>query len=518
MNLLFDPWIPVTTIEGKEIQISMYEIVRNDIVKTNATRADFNGALLTFLIGVLQTFFTPEDEDDWEEYFHQPPTEDKLKQVFEVHREAFNLDGDGKRFMQDYSIRNDGNNANVLKLLPGLLGDSAIIKNMDFLFKSSEMKQLPKTEVIMALYLYQIFCLSETGGKEFRHHGGLRRRNTVTVLLSLKSGSLWQNLWLNVIDCDEFLAFNQFKNKEYSFPWMEKKPYSKQKMDSDINISEIYWSMPRRVWILSDSDNNEMIRDILIKPDGIEYTTKRIRHPLVAYHPTKTGEVVRPVKISRTGLTYADWKLLVSSRSLSKNFQYLAENTNVNDIRLIAFGYINHPTQAKTQGWTQTSLRHLVLKNKSINNEIERYINVAKLIGDPNPVQGYLVGGVSRAWFSENKKKEKPRRKAFREQTSLLVSRSFWDKTEYYFYELVDQVLNEKNLSDELKQLYRKKWYKFIYQETIKLFNYWAFKANIQTNPKRISLGHKFLKSRLNGTKIKTTIGLAKEVNNEETT
>lgn len=66
MNLIKDVWIPTQRFSGKLEEISPFEItsqIENDsdpIVSLNAPRPDFNGALLQFLIGLLQAVFLPK--------------------------------------------------------------------------------------------------------------------------------------------------------------------------------------------------------------------------------------------------------------------------------------------------------------------------------------------------------------------------------------------------------------------------------------------------------------------------
>ena len=93
-NLLFDSWIPVKTREGgNKSLIKAYEIVQKDIIGLDAPRADFNGALMQFLIGLLQTVLAPKNPREWRTLFNQPPSEEDLKGTFEEIKDAFYLDG-----------------------------------------------------------------------------------------------------------------------------------------------------------------------------------------------------------------------------------------------------------------------------------------------------------------------------------------------------------------------------------------------------------------------------------------
>jgi CRISPR system Cascade subunit CasA len=66
MNLITDPWIPVIRRNGPD-KIKPWQIAETDnpVMELNAPRPDFQGALYQFLIGLVQTCFAPEDEDEW---------------------------------------------------------------------------------------------------------------------------------------------------------------------------------------------------------------------------------------------------------------------------------------------------------------------------------------------------------------------------------------------------------------------------------------------------------------------
>src|ERR1700719_1901789 len=66
-------------------------------------RPDFDLAAHEFLIGLLAVAFPPKGQCDWLRYFHTPPTPEELQEVFQRYAAAFSLDGEGPRFLQDFS-------------------------------------------------------------------------------------------------------------------------------------------------------------------------------------------------------------------------------------------------------------------------------------------------------------------------------------------------------------------------------------------------------------------------------
>ena len=104
-NLIDEKWIPVKRRDGTQEKIAPWQItegfVHNPVVSLNSVRADFNGALAQFLIGLVQTSAAPSGEDEWEDSFVSPPAPEMLREKLMTIHHAFELGADGPRFMQD---------------------------------------------------------------------------------------------------------------------------------------------------------------------------------------------------------------------------------------------------------------------------------------------------------------------------------------------------------------------------------------------------------------------------------
>lgn len=105
MNLLHEPWMPVRLRNGTREWIAPERLSDPDVVAFDADRPDFNGALAQFAIGLLQTTTSADSETEWRQWFKSPPDGATLQGWFAPVKPAFNLDGDGPRFMQDISLR-----------------------------------------------------------------------------------------------------------------------------------------------------------------------------------------------------------------------------------------------------------------------------------------------------------------------------------------------------------------------------------------------------------------------------
>ncbi|MEO0250403.1 MAG: type I-E CRISPR-associated protein Cse1/CasA, partial [candidate division WOR-3 bacterium] len=104
MNLIEDAWIPVRRANGKIFRIAPWQITdkyqEDPIESLAAPRPDFNGALIQFLIGLIQTCAAPNNSQQWRQGLREPPAPEDLRQAFSSIIDAFHLDGDGPRFLQ----------------------------------------------------------------------------------------------------------------------------------------------------------------------------------------------------------------------------------------------------------------------------------------------------------------------------------------------------------------------------------------------------------------------------------
>ncbi len=101
MNLIHDAWIPVRRKNGEIVRIAPWQVTEGngeEYVELAAPRPDFNGALIQFLIGLLQTACPPKNAGVWREWLKNPPKPDVLKKAFESVAKVFELGGDGPHF------------------------------------------------------------------------------------------------------------------------------------------------------------------------------------------------------------------------------------------------------------------------------------------------------------------------------------------------------------------------------------------------------------------------------------
>jgi CRISPR system Cascade subunit CasA len=199
MNLIHQPWIPVLRQSGSRLLIAPWQLTEahaNDpIVALDSSRPDFNGALIQFLIGLVQTAAAPEDKYEWQDWFREPPAPEALRERFDSIAHAFELLGDGTRFMQDYDLQG-GEERDIAGLLIDAPGANALRNNTDHFVKRGRVRGLCLTCSAVALFTLQ--TNAPGGGRGYRT--SLRGGGPLTTLVLPDSGvnddgrqpSLWR--------------------------------------------------------------------------------------------------------------------------------------------------------------------------------------------------------------------------------------------------------------------------------------------------------------------------------------
>ena len=229
MNLIHDPWIPISRFDSSKERIAPWQLLENHesnpIFGLNYPRPDFNGAITQFLIGLLQTC-CEVDQEKWEEWLFTPPPAEKLQKLFESVEEAFNLSGDGPRFMQDFDQKLEGAINEVEAILIDAPGEQTIKNNSDHFVKRGRSGAMCESCVATTLFTLQLNAPSGGAG----HRTSLRGGGPLTTLLQIqrdspkfspKGPTLFQQLWLNVLDKSSFGSnFQSNLESGKQFPWM----------------------------------------------------------------------------------------------------------------------------------------------------------------------------------------------------------------------------------------------------------------------------------------------------------
>lgn len=531
MNLLEEKWLPVRRSTGQTDWIAPHQITEPDIVAFAANRADFNGALAQMMIGLLQTTTPIDDEGDWESLLDTPPTVEALQKWFAPTAEAFVLDGDGARFMQDFSldIRTiDPSKFKEISLLfieaPGV---STQKDNKDLFVKRGLINGLCPHCAATALFTLHTNAPEGGAGNYTSLRGG---GPLTTLVVATPSRSLWHDLWLNVQPQRDFLqrgGDTKKTAKHFTFPWLAEisqiQPASGETQPKQVHPHHLFWAMPRRIRVdfadvqtgrcdVCKRDSTQLVHRYVSKPQGLNY--KGVwRHPFSPYYEDQG--VWRPVH-PRGGFSYDSWlvwilggtqrrKLVQPAGIVDYFLQQRKKYQKSGQFRLWVYGYDMDSMTARCWYETTFPLYGLAAATRPTQTQIQNLI--ANRIEASEQAVFYLRQAVKQAWFGES---------TLRGDLSF-VDKAFWDSTELDFYQqlndLIKQARTEAGIDmDDAKFIIAlgDTWHKVLIKVATKLFDVDIVGAGSigQQDPRRIAEAYNSLQRNLYGDAIKTILRL----------
>lgn len=531
MNLLTEAWIPIRRRDGRRDWVSPLQISDPDILVLDADRPDFNGALAQFLIGLLQTTTTVNDQDDWYELFVAPPAQQELATWFSPVSAAFEFFGDGARFMQDFSLSSEGVEANSISaLFIEMPGDNALRNNSDHFIKRGQLNALCPHCAATALFTLQ--TNAPAGG--VGHRTGLRGGGPLTTLLQAEPGSsLWQNCWLNVLPRRDFLErvnCDREKTKLAArFPWLADLSFTQnvtgETQPMQVHPDQIFWAMPRRIRLLTDELTSgtcslcgkaaeQRITHYVTRNYGLNYKGPW-QHPLSPYYQTK--EEWLPLHPQPGGLGYRHWMAWVlgklEGKSLKKPALILSNKLNQRDskeylpspLRLWVFGY--DMDNMKARCWYESSLPLYDLAKCDTVARGHIQTHLGRLIDAAEQVISVLRKAVKEAWFDVDPKGD-----------FSAVDAAFWSRTEAAFYQELQRVITQFSAADAetdpVQTEHLKAWRKVLQETADALFEQEFVGAGPieRQKPRRIAEAYKTLRNMLgDNSKLWLSLGLESE-------
>ena len=534
MNLLEEKWLPVRRSTGQVDWISPHQITEPDIVAFAANRADFNGALAQLMIGLLQTTTPVDDEGDWEDLLDTPPTAEVLQEWFAPTAEAFVLDGEGARFMQDLSLDIFATEPSKFKDISLLFieapGVSTQKDNKDLFVKRGFINGLCPHCAATALFTLQTNAPEGGSGNYTSLRGG---GPLSTLIVATPSRSLWQDLWLNVKPQKVFMQQGgdvKKTAKHFTFPWLAEiskiQPTGGETQPLQVHPHHLFWAMPRRIRVdfadlqtgqcdVCKRDSAQLLHRYIAKPQGLYYKDKSLwRHPLSPYYETKEGWL--PVHPQPGGFSYKNWlawvlgvkqgKKSVQAAGIVDYFlQERKKYQKSGQFRLWVFGY--DMDNMKPRCWYETTfpLYSLAEATRTTQTQIQNLI--ANRIEASEQAVFYLRQAIKQAWFGESD---------LRGDLSF-VDKAFWDSTEPDFYQqlnaLMKQARTESGIDmDDANFIITsgEAWHKVLIKCATKLFDVDIVGAAAigQQDPRRIAEAYNSLQRNLEGDAIKTILRL----------
>jgi CRISPR system Cascade subunit CasA len=458
-----------------------------DVVDFALPRADFQGAAYQFAIGLLQTVFAPKDKYQWHGYYSNAPSTDRLQAAFNTVAHAFNVVGDGPLFMQDWDSLDDAASTTVSGLLIEAPGANGIKHNTDHFVKRGIGEVMSLDMACIALFTLQINAPSGGSG----HRVGLRGGGPLTTLVLPQEmeTTLWQKLWLNVINQDEWRESRVEESDLHSaqvFPWLEPTRISSKKgseiYENDVHPLHMYWAMPRRIRLEVQGKAECRLTGKVAEATVACYRTLNYganysgdwSHPLTPYKwdPKKPNSEHLSIKGQQGGLTYKIWDLLTLASE--KNGQKCAKVVShfysiVNDFtklqrempRIWVFGY--DMDNMKARGWYSESLPLFSLPAEQQDDLVTEVKCLQDLASN---ALWHCRSQIKAAWF------EKPKEA---KGDMSFIDLAFWHRTEAAFFIAVRQ-LSEQLACDhyQLQSQQAEQWLKSISTVAVDVFDEYA--------------------------------------------
>jgi len=518
MNLIFDAWIPIRRKNGEEARIAPWEVTASHsddpVVGLAAPRPDFNGALIQFLIGLFQITCAPDSPRAWRQWLHNPPAAAELQAKFEPIRYAFELDGEGPRFMQDRKLGVEGvKEATPLgALLIDVPGENTIQRNTDHFVKRGVVEKLCSACTATALFSLQTNAPS--GGQG--HRTGLRGGGPLTTVIL--GDVLWQTIWHNILERATFLTHSGDPTKaepKDRFPWLastrtsEKGSATERTTALDVHPDQNFWAMPRRIFLLNErampsegcdicgTAEARLYGQYLTKNYGVNYEGPWL-HPLSPYYLGKDGQP-NPVHPQPGGIGYRHWLGLVENNA--DNTRRIARvveqyrRLQRQDGRLWAFGYDMENMKARC--WYDTEMP-IIFASEEIEVEYKAQIDIMIQISQQVALE--LRKQVKNALFG-------PHAPA-RGDLTYLDSR-FWSETEPTFYTLLGRIRDALNASSDSTSLLRE-WYATLTSTARRIFDDASQTGDFNAaDPRRIATAWNDLNKALARRKLRELLGFA---------
>jgi len=529
-NLIREDWLPVRRADGGSDRIAPWGIVanlsNNPVVAIDWPRPDFNGATLEFLIGLLATAFAPKDKDEWLDRWESPPAPEELRDAFERIAFAFDLDGDGPRFMQEIGELEKPTQRSAGQLLIDYPGEATEKKNRDHFVKRGQVTAVSRPMAAIALYTMQTYSPGCGAGYLASMRGG-------GPLTTLAAGdphdgvaSLWRLLWPNVPEGD---GPDPSIGSAKVFPWL---PATGSSRDFPVTTPEhghplqafplqAFWGMPRRVRLmfepargrvcdLGGPADNVLACGWRTSPHGIKY--EGWKHPLSPYVKRKIDELPNPVKGNPGGVTYRHWLGLVQedpdngrlpAQCVSVFRNERAEDAGISGIRLVAFGYeMGKKEIAKARCWYQAEMP---IPNIPPARRESFDGRAAQLVRAADKAASLAKQALRNATFRKNDDRYNKASK-FEFEFIVDAEERLWRDTEAKFFDLLSE-LAEDEVDDAML---REGWLKELSRAALAIFDQTAPSEGLEAGAwRQLVEARKWLAGGLKGKDIRAQLGLA---------
>ena len=483
MNLITNKSIPVIRQDGSEDTIAPHQIAETDnpVIDIVALRPDFQGAYYQLLIGLLQTCFSQDDDEDWLELLTDPPDAETLRDALSSVSYAFELTNDnGPAFMQELDpLDAKIKPVPIYRLLIEAPKQNTLDRNTDHFFKRNTVTNMCDNCVAIALFTSQ--TNGPAGGSGYRT--GVRGGGPMTTLVipDDHSATLWEKIWYNVLTQEDYNPNCQ--NLSDIFPWLAPTRLSgKNGQDTqpdNVHPLQMFWGMPSRFRLsgeqtsgkcsLCGNHSEHLFSSLTTTNYGVNYVGPWL-HPLTPYHKDpKNKKPPLSLKGQQGGLGYRDWLGLYltdagNSNGAAKVVQRWQERANYfkevadQGMRLWCFGYFMDSAKACCWYDNKMPVIQIDAEYKDVFTELAHQLIVSAIT-----VDRLLSDNLSRIIGSTRP-----------------VSNIFWSETEGDFYQHLNTLSALPNDTSILPAEMAAQWVRRLEQTAINQFDFWALGDDIR--------------------------------------
>ena len=482
-------------------------------------RPDFNGAAHELLIGLLSTVAAPEDDNEWEDWWLNPPPPDVLEQRFSSVAHAYDLDGPGPRFLQDLEAFEDSDNAGkrmgVSALLIDAPGQQTMKKNADLFVKRDVAPVLSRAAAAMALYTLCTYAPRgvATGGRG--HRQSLRKAGPLTTLVIASheecGDTLWGRLWPNVesqLQVHE-RSVDAILRDDFTriFPWLTVTRTSadgRETTPADVHPLHVYWGMPRRIRLMFEAVPGDRcsltgaldtvtVNTFRIKPYGTNYSDG-FEHPLTPHRRKNANDPkLLPVPPERSGMGYRHWPIIQSGGGLNSPAQVIrhwAERAQGSDFgdRIVAYGYFGAVgTEWKARAWIESEMPLWIFHDSNLNQWLKQYVNQA--VRGAETVAHLLTNAVKKLLYDPSSGNRPSRQRRQVVQSALAgIAERFYRETESAFFRTLGEavaLIKKNSDSDDPTIDVRERWAPVMAKAALRLFDEYAPSEGLENRDMR---------------------------------
>jgi CRISPR system Cascade subunit CasA len=471
-DLRFENWLPFRRRSGVVEWLPPWMITDgyagdNPIVALAAPRPDFNGALHEFLIGLYSVALALYEVEDWRDAREVPPTPEALKDRLSALPAAFNLDGDGPRFLQDFTVTDfEGVKPTPIEnLLIDAAGENTQKLNKDLFVKRDRVSHMGRAAAAMALLTLQTYAPS--GGQG--HRTSMRGGGPLTTLVDPRADGggkdeahnrpLWEMISANLV----LVAGDSWVPRDWTeaqvaqlapkiWPWLTPTQTSNPKLGGkqtyieDTHPMQAFFGMPRRLRLefeyrTSDCDLLDQSDDVSISEYralnfGTDYGSGNWMHPL-SPHSSKAGNTWLPVHPQPDGVGWKDWAGLVmdqnvkkgTSQRIAETIRFFARETS-QKFAVRVFGY--DMDNMKARGWADATLPAWPIGAGQSESQRAVQFAASQIVEASRLASNLVVRQILAAKF--NRKEDA--KGDFRH-----IKADMWARLEQAFYRLIDKAM-----------------------------------------------------------------------------